>query len=171
MIEQLGNCSFYLNSSRLFDDDSLSKNVYYKHYVRRMKAEKKFWFMWKNESRSILIIQVFYSIKFKKIFKDLKREKFKRDKFWLGMMQLMNNVTLEEGFYSLYHTNDLKSGVLNISGTIKMQVFYEEISLFIPIRDGVGNHLLVGNSQLPGCRQLSLEGQRSKDTSQKIYRA
>jgi hypothetical protein len=27
VIEQLGDCSFYLNSSRLFEDDSLSKNV------------------------------------------------------------------------------------------------------------------------------------------------
>jgi hypothetical protein len=45
VIEQLGDCSFYLNSCRLFEVDSLSKNVYYINYVRRMKAGKKFWFM------------------------------------------------------------------------------------------------------------------------------
>jgi hypothetical protein len=101
VIEQLGYCSFYLNSSRLFEDDSLSKNVYYIHYVRRMKAGKKFWLMWKNESQSILIIQEFYSIKFKIIFKEPKMEKFKRDNFWLGTMQLLDEDTLEEGFDSL----------------------------------------------------------------------
>jgi hypothetical protein len=108
VIKQLGDYSFYLNSSRLFEDDSMSKNVYYIHFVRRMKAEKKFWFMWKNESWANLIIQVFYSIEFKKVFEDPKMEKFKRDKFWMGTMQLKDNDILEEGFYSLYHTSDLK---------------------------------------------------------------
>jgi hypothetical protein len=31
MIEQLGDCSFYLNSSRLFEEDSLIRNIYYIH--------------------------------------------------------------------------------------------------------------------------------------------
>jgi hypothetical protein len=126
-IEQLSDCSFYLNSSRLFEDDSLSTNVYYIHYVRRMKARKKFWCMWKNESRSTLIIQVFYSIKFKLIFKDPKMEKFKRDKFWLGTMQLLDDDILEEEFYSLYHTNDLKGEILNISGTIMNKYFKKKL--------------------------------------------
>jgi hypothetical protein len=59
-------------------------------------------------------------------------------------MQLMDDDTLEEGFYSLYHTNDLKGGILNISGTIMMQVFYEEISLFIPIDE----NMIIGELQI-----------------------
>jgi hypothetical protein len=66
VIEQLGDCCFYLNSSRLFEDDSLSKNTYYIHFVRRMRAGRKFWCTWKDESHSILILQVFYAMEFKK---------------------------------------------------------------------------------------------------------
>jgi hypothetical protein len=50
MIEQLSDCSFYLNLSRLFVDDSLSRNSYYIHYVRRMRAGRKFWCIWKDVS-------------------------------------------------------------------------------------------------------------------------
>jgi hypothetical protein len=118
-----------------------------------MKAGKKFWFMWENESRSILIIQVFYYIKFKKIFKDPKMENFKRDKIWLGTMQLMDDDTLEEGFCSLYQTNDLKGGILNISGTIMMQIFYEEISLFIPIDE----NMIIGELQILTAKYINLQ--------------
>jgi hypothetical protein len=76
-----------------------------------MKAGRKFWCMWKDESKSFLIIQVFYAIEFGKIFKDPKIETFKNDKFWLGSIQLDNQDVLTEGFYSIYHTNDLKGEV------------------------------------------------------------
>jgi hypothetical protein len=90
MIEQLGDCSFYLNSSRLFEEDSLSSNTYYIHYLRRMRAGRKFWCMWKDNNRSILIIQVLYTMEFRKIFKDSKMEMFKNDKFWFCTIQLEN---------------------------------------------------------------------------------
>jgi hypothetical protein len=143
-IEQLRDCSYYLNSSRLFEEDSLSNNVYYIHYVRRMRAGRKFWCMWKDNSRSILIIQVLFTMEFKKIFKDSEIEMYKNDKFWLGTIQLKNKDVLTEGFYSIYHTNELKGGLLNIAGTILIQVKYEEIEFFIPIDDNT----IIGEIQI-----------------------
>jgi hypothetical protein len=100
--------------------------------------------MWKDESRSILIIQVFYAIDFKKIFKNLKVEMFKNDKFNMGTIQLENKDVLTEEFYSLYHTNELKGGILNVDETILIQVKYEEIDLFIPIDENT----IVGEIQV-----------------------
>jgi hypothetical protein len=133
MIEQLGDCSFYLNSSKLFEEDSLSRNTYYINHVRRMRAERKFLFMWKENCRSILIIQLLYAMEFRKIFKDPKMERYKNDKFWLGTIQLKKDDILTEGFYSIYHTNELKGGLLNIAGKILIQIKFEETEFFIPI--------------------------------------
>jgi hypothetical protein len=80
-VEQLGDCSFYLNSSRLFEQDSLCRNTYYIHFIRRMNAGRKFWCIWKDSSQSILIVQVLYTMEFGKIFKDSKMQKFKNDNF------------------------------------------------------------------------------------------
>jgi hypothetical protein len=74
VIQQLGDCSFYLNSIRIFENDTLSKNVYYIHYIRRMKAGRKYWCTWKDSSQSILIVQVFYAVEFGKIFCDPKMQ-------------------------------------------------------------------------------------------------
>jgi hypothetical protein len=144
MIEQLCDCSFYLNWDRLFEEDSLSRNTYYIHYVRRMRTGRKFWCTRKDYSRSILIIQISYAMEFEKIFRDQKMEMFKNDKFWLGTIQLDNKDVLTEGFYSLYHINELKGGMLNVAGTILIQVKYEEIDLFIPIDENT----IVGEIQV-----------------------
>jgi hypothetical protein len=72
-------------------------------------------------------------MKFRKIFKDPKMDIYKNDKFWLDSTQLENEDVLTEGFYTLYHTNDLKGGILNATGTILLQIYYEEIEIFIPI--------------------------------------
>jgi hypothetical protein len=90
--------------------------------------------MWKDNSRSILIIQVLYTMEFGKIFKDPKMEMFKDDKFWLGTIQLENEDVVTEGIYSIYHTNELKGGLLNVDGTILIQVKYEETEFFHPNR-------------------------------------
>jgi hypothetical protein len=70
-----------------------------------MRAGRKFWCIWKDDSRSTLIIQVFYAMEFEKIFKDPKMEMSRDDKFWLSTMRLENKDVLTEGFYSLYHTS------------------------------------------------------------------
>jgi hypothetical protein len=64
-----------------------------------MRAGRKFWCSWKDNSRSILIIRIFYAIEFEKIFKDPRMEMFKNDNFWLGTIQLENKVVLTEGVY------------------------------------------------------------------------
>jgi hypothetical protein len=133
MIEQLGDCSFYINSSRLFEQGTLSKNTYYIHYVRRMKPGRKFWCTWKDSSQSMLIIQVFYAIEFGKIFKDPKMQTYANDKFWLNTIQIKNDDVLTEGFYTFYHTRELKGGLLNIAGTMIIQVKCKKDELFIPI--------------------------------------
>jgi hypothetical protein len=51
----------------------------------------------------------------------------------MDTIQLENKDVLTEGFYSLYHTSELKGRMLNIAGTILIQVKYEEIDLLIPI--------------------------------------
>jgi hypothetical protein len=76
MLNSLKDCCFYLNSNRLYENDTLGKNTYYIHYVRRMRADNKFWFMWKDSNKTTLILQIFYPIKFKKIFKDPKLKIF-----------------------------------------------------------------------------------------------
>jgi hypothetical protein len=68
-------------------------------------------------------------------------------------MQLEDNDTLEEGFYSLNHTNNFKGGILNISGTILMQVCYEEISLFIPVEE----NMTVGELQILIAKHIDLQ--------------
>jgi hypothetical protein len=87
-----------------------------------MRTGKKIWCIWKDESRSTLIIQVLYDMEFEKIIKDPKMEMFKNDKFWLSTIQLENKDVLTEGFYSLYHTNELKGGIINVAGPILIQV-------------------------------------------------
>jgi hypothetical protein len=132
-IEQLGDCSFYLNSSRLFEQDTLSKNTYYIHYVRREKAGRKFWCTWKDSSQSMLIVQVFYTMEFGKIFNDPKMQTYRNDKLWLFTIQIKNDDILTEGFYTFYHTRELKGGLLNIARTMILQVKYKKDELFIPI--------------------------------------
>jgi hypothetical protein len=121
------DCSFYLNSSKLFEDDSLGKNTYYIHFVRRMRAGRKFWCTWKDESQSILILQVFHTMEFKKIFKKPKMTIHKNDKFWMGSIKLEDEDILTEGFYTFYHTKELKGGILSAAGTKILQICYEEI--------------------------------------------
>jgi hypothetical protein len=109
-----------------------------------MKAGKNCWCMWENESQSILIIQVFFTIEFRKIFKN--------DKFWLGSIQLENKDVLTEGFYSLYHTNDLKRRMLRITGAILIQIRYKDINLFILIDE----NMIVGEIQVLAAKYINL---------------
>jgi hypothetical protein len=57
----------------------------------------------------------------------------------------LNDDVLTEGFYTFYHTRELKGGLLNIKGTMIIQVKFKKEELFIPIdeetSDGVGIHL------------------------------
>jgi hypothetical protein len=46
-----------------------------------MKAGRKFWCTWKDNSQSMLIVQVFYTMEFGKIFKDPKMQTYRNDKF------------------------------------------------------------------------------------------
>jgi hypothetical protein len=39
---------------------------------------------------------------------------------------------LTEGFYSIYHTNDLKEGILNISGKIQTHIVHNNLLFLIP---------------------------------------
>jgi hypothetical protein len=51
-----------------------------------------------------------------------------------------------EGFYSIYHTNELKGELLNIAGTILIQIKYKETEIFIPVDEDtiIGEiHILV----------------------------
>jgi hypothetical protein len=91
-------------------------------------------------------------MEFQKIFKDPKMEMFKNDKFWLVIIQLENKYILTEGFYSLYHTSELKGEMLNIAGTILIQVKYEEIDLFIPIDENT----IVGEVQVLVAKYIDL---------------
>jgi hypothetical protein len=45
----------------------------------------------------------------------------------------MNDDILTEGFYTFYHTRDLKGGLLNINGTMIMTIEFKKEELFIPI--------------------------------------
>jgi hypothetical protein len=98
-----------------------------------MKAGRKYWCTWKDSSQSILIIQVFYVMEFGKIFCDPKMQRFKNDKFWLNTILIKNDDVLTEGFYTFYHTRELKGGLLNIAGTMIMQVKFKKEELFISI--------------------------------------
>jgi hypothetical protein len=44
-----------------------------------------------------------------------------------------NDDVLTEGFYTFYHTRELKGGLLNIAGTMILQVKFKKEELFIPI--------------------------------------
>jgi hypothetical protein len=108
-----------------------------------MKAGRKFWCTWKDNSHSILIIQVFYAMEFRKIFKDPKMTIHKNDKFWMGSIKLNNEDILTEGFYTFYHTNELKGRILSAAGTMILQICYDEIELYIPVDE----NMMVGEIQ------------------------
>jgi hypothetical protein len=117
-----------------------------------MKAGRKFWCTWGNDSHSIFIVQVFYSIDFEKIFKDPKMERYKNDKFWLGSIQLENKDVLTDGFYTLDHINDLKGGMLSAAGTILIQICHEEKNIFIPNDE----NMIVGEIQILAGKYINI---------------
>jgi hypothetical protein len=80
-LDSLKDYSFYFELKSIILKRHLWQNTYYIHYVRKIRADKEFWFMWKDGNKTILILQVFYSIEFKKIFKELKLKMFLKDKF------------------------------------------------------------------------------------------
>jgi hypothetical protein len=49
-----------------------------------MKVGNNVWFYWKEENKTILILEAISTIKFKKIFKTPKLSEFKDDKYWLN---------------------------------------------------------------------------------------
>jgi hypothetical protein len=108
-------------------------------------------------------------MEFKKIFKDLKMEIYKDDKFWWGTIQLKNEDVLTEGFYSIYHTNELKGGLLNIAGTILIQIKFEETEFFIPIDENT----IIGEIKILVAKYINLYPNKfimtSADKKDKIY--
>jgi hypothetical protein len=100
MLYTLQDCSFYINSDRLYENDLRSKNIYYIHYIRRMRAGNRFWGCWKDENQSILCLQILSVIKFKEIFKDPKFRPFKDDKFWLGTKLIVKDDYFPTGYYT-----------------------------------------------------------------------
>jgi hypothetical protein len=79
-------------------------------------------------------------------------ERFKDDKFWLGTIQLENEDVLTEGLYSIYHTNEFKGGLLNVTGTMLIQVKHNEKELFIPINENT----IVGEIQVLVAKYIDL---------------
>jgi hypothetical protein len=71
-------------------------------------------------------------VEFGKIFKDPKMMQYKNDKFWLNTIQIMNDDVLTEGFYTFYHTRELKGGLLNIAGTMILQVKFKKRRVIYP---------------------------------------
>jgi hypothetical protein len=91
-------------------------------------------------------------MEFRKIFKYSKMEMFKNDKFWLNAIHIKDNDVLTEGFYTFYHTYELKGGLLNVAGIILIQVKHEETEFFIPIDDNT----IIGEIQVLVAKYIDL---------------
>jgi hypothetical protein len=103
-----------------------------------LKSELKYWCRWKENNKSTLILQVFGTIEFKKIFKDPRLSMFKDDKFWLSSKYIEENKKFEKGYYSLYHTTSLKGG-----GKQKRTLFDLPIKIREDVQDDCSNELTI----------------------------
>jgi hypothetical protein len=67
----------------------------------------------------------------------------KNDKFWMGSIKLKDEDILTEGFYTFYHTRELKGGILSAARTMILQICHDEIELYIPVDE----NMMVGEIQ------------------------
>jgi hypothetical protein len=104
----------------------------------RLNSEVKYWYRWKENNKSTLILQVFETIEFKKIFKDPKLRMFKDDKFWVGSRYIEENKKFEKECYSLYHTTSLKGG-----GRQKRTLFDLPMKIREDVQDDCSNDLTI----------------------------